>query len=171
MPWYHSFSVPHLPVDASVHPAESVSAPSCVKTARVRHGSHLSPASTSGASNRLPVARFQGECPLAADTHQGATAAPILQLQLSFCYFLMGKKREKKEVSQKTPNFSAAEVPQSYCSSHPKLPPKNSHCQANGFLKIFFHFRCFSKVFAIFFLVFSKVGGSRRTIYLELYAY
>ena len=34
---------------------------SCVDTARIRHGSRLSPAS--GASSRLPVARFQGECP------------------------------------------------------------------------------------------------------------
>ena len=46
--------------------------------------------------------------------------------------------KKKSEIFQRTRNFSAAEVPQSYCSSHQKLPPKNSHCKANVFSKSFF---------------------------------
>ena len=80
---------------------------SCVDTARIRHGSRPSPAPTSGALNRLPDARFQGECPFAAATRQGATAAPYY-LQ----FFALFDQQNKKLIPK--------------AKGHPNLAPPRS---------------------------------------------
>ena len=67
---------------------------SCVETARIRHGSRLSPAPTSGATSWLPVARFRGECPLAAVTHRGTTAA-LYYFNLNLVFWIFSWKKMK----------------------------------------------------------------------------
>ena len=128
----------------------------CVETARIRHGSRLSPAPTSGASSRLPVARFQGECPLAAATHRGATAAPYYYCNLVFALFFADQKRKMK-------------YPKGHPTSAPPrspsliVPPTKSYLPKIRIVRPMF----FQRVFFLFCFHNLSKGGRRQNVFFS----